>query len=66
MSKSPVLTHPRTRSHLRKRARVCKASAMLSDGLRRYEYDAANRLSNVTTGAGVDAPTTRYVHYPLG
>jgi RHS repeat-associated protein len=40
--------------------------AMLSDGLRRYEYDAANRLANVTTGAGVDAPTTRYVHNALG
>ena len=40
--------------------------AMLTDGLRRYEYDAANRLANVTTGAGVDAPTTRYVHNALG
>jgi hypothetical protein len=40
--------------------------AMLSDGLRRYEYDAANRLANVTTGIGVDAPTTRYVHNALG
>jgi RHS repeat-associated protein len=39
---------------------------MLSDGLRRYEYDAANRLANVTTGIGVDAPTTRYVHNALG
>jgi RHS repeat-associated protein len=40
--------------------------AMLSDGLRRYEFDAANRLANVTTGAGIDAPTTRYVHNALG
>jgi RHS repeat-associated protein len=40
--------------------------ALLSDGLRRYEYDAANRLANVTTGIGVDAPTTRYVHNALG
>ena len=40
--------------------------AMLSDGLRRYEYDAANRLANITTGVGIDAPTTRYVHNALG
>jgi RHS repeat-associated protein len=40
--------------------------AMLSDGLRRYEHDAANRMANVTTGIGVDAPTTRYVHNALG
>jgi hypothetical protein len=40
--------------------------AMLSDGLRRYEFDAANRLANVTTGSGIDAPTTRYVHNALG
>jgi RHS repeat-associated protein len=40
--------------------------AMLSDGLRHYEFDAANRLANVTTGSGVDAPTTRYVHNALG
>ena len=40
--------------------------AMTGDGLRRYEYDAANRLANVTTGVGIDAPTTRYVHNALG
>jgi RHS repeat-associated protein len=40
--------------------------AMTGDGLRRYEFDAANRLANVTTGAGVDAPTTKYVHNALG
>jgi RHS repeat-associated protein len=40
--------------------------AMTGDGLRRYEFDAAGRLANVTTGAGVDAPTTRYVHNALG
>ena len=40
--------------------------ALLADGLRRYEYDAANRLANVTTGVGIDAPTTRYVHNALG
>jgi RHS repeat-associated protein len=66
MPKLPALTNLRTRSCLRKRARVCKASNLLSDGLRRYEYDAANRLANVTTGIGVDAPTTRYVHNALG
>ena len=70
MSKTPAFTHAHTRGHPRKRLRasVCKAkrSALLTDGLRRYEYDAANRLANVTTGAGVDAPTTRYVHNALG
>ncbi len=40
--------------------------AMLKDGLRSYEFDAANRLGNVTTGVGIDAPTTRYVHNALG
>jgi RHS repeat-associated protein len=40
--------------------------AMLKDGLRSYEFDAANRLADVTTGSGIDAPTTRYVHNALG
>ena len=40
--------------------------AMTKDGLRSYEFDAANRLGNVTTGVGIDAPTTRYVHNALG
>jgi RHS repeat-associated protein len=39
---------------------------MTGDGLRRYEFDAAGRLANVTTGSGIDAPTTRYVHNALG
>jgi RHS repeat-associated protein len=40
--------------------------SLLKDGLRSYEYDAANRLADATTGAGIDAPTTRYVHNALG
>jgi RHS repeat-associated protein len=40
--------------------------ALLKEGLRSYEYDAANRLADATTGAGIDAPTTRYVHNALG
>jgi RHS repeat-associated protein len=40
--------------------------AMTKDGLRSYEFDAANRLADVTTGVGIDAPTTRYVHNALG
>ena len=40
--------------------------SLLRDGLRSYEFDAANRLGNVTTGVGIDAPTTRYVHNALG
>jgi RHS repeat-associated protein len=40
--------------------------ALLKDGLRSYEFDAANRLGNVTTGTGPDAPTTRYAHNALG
>ncbi len=40
--------------------------SLLKDGLRSYEFDAANRLGNVTTGTGPDAPTTRYVHNALG
>ena len=70
MPKSSVSTHLRKRSHprLRIRASACKTRriALRNPSLRRYEYDAANRLANVTTGAGVDAPTTRYVHNALG
>jgi RHS repeat-associated protein len=40
--------------------------SMLKDGLRTYEFDAANRLANATTGTGPNAPTTRYVHNALG
>jgi RHS repeat-associated protein len=40
--------------------------SLLKDGLRSYEFDAANRLADVTTGAGIDAPTTKYVHNALG
>ena len=40
--------------------------SLLRDGLRSKEFDAANRLGNVTTGTGPDAPTTRYVHNALG
>jgi RHS repeat-associated protein len=40
--------------------------SLLKDGLRSYEFDAANRLADVTTGAGIDAPITRYVHNALG
>jgi RHS repeat-associated protein len=40
--------------------------SMLKDGLRSYEFDAANRLANATTGTGPNAPTTRYVHNALG
>jgi RHS repeat-associated protein len=40
--------------------------SLLKDGLRSYEFDAANRLANATTGTGPSAPTTRYVHNALG
>jgi RHS repeat-associated protein len=40
--------------------------AMTSDGLRRYEFDAANRLAAMTVGASDTSPTTRYVHNALG
>jgi RHS repeat-associated protein len=70
MPKSLAFTPVRTRSHqrLRIRASVCKSRRITlhHPSLRRYEYDAANRLANVTTGSGVDAPTTRYVHNALG
>jgi hypothetical protein len=35
-------------------------------GLRSYAYDAAGRLSSVTTGASATSPTTRYAHNALG
>jgi hypothetical protein len=40
--------------------------AMTSDGLRSYEFDAANRLAAMTVGAVDTSPTTRYVHNALG
>jgi RHS repeat-associated protein len=40
--------------------------AMTNDGLRRYEFDAANRLAAMTVGAVDTSPTTRYVHNALG
>ena len=66
---------PRTQPRHCVRARVKAQShnyqldangSLLRDGLRSYEFDAANRLGNVTTGVGIDAPTTRYVHNALG
>jgi hypothetical protein len=40
--------------------------AMTSDGLRRYEFDAANRLAAMTAGAFDTSSTTRYMHNALG
>ena len=40
--------------------------ALTSDGLRRFTYNREGRLAAVTTGAGSDAPTTRYAHNALG
>ena len=40
--------------------------ARTGDGLRSYAYDAAGRLSSVTTGASAASPTTRYAHNALG
>ena len=66
---------PRTQPRHCVRARVKAQShnyqldangSLLRDGLRSYEFDAANRLGNVTTGVGSDAPTPRYVHNALG
>jgi RHS repeat-associated protein len=42
------------------------SGALTSDGLRRYEFDAANRLAAMTVGAIDTSPTTRYVHNALG
>jgi RHS repeat-associated protein len=40
--------------------------ALTNDGLRRYEFDAANRLAAMTVGAVDTSPTSRYVHNALG
>ncbi len=40
--------------------------SLISDGLRTYEFDAANRLAASTVGATDASPTTRYVHNTLG
>jgi RHS repeat-associated protein len=42
------------------------AGDLLSDGLRSYQYDSEERLEKVTTGTGVDAPSTQYAHNALG
>ncbi|WP_428000315.1 RHS repeat-associated core domain-containing protein [Acidovorax sp.] len=42
------------------------AGDLLSDGLRTYQYDGQERLEKVTTGTGVDAPSTQYAHNALG
>lgn len=42
------------------------AGDLLSDGLRSYQYDSQERLEKVTTGSGVDAPSTQYAHNALG
>ena len=39
---------------------------LLTDGLRRYTYDAEGRLAAATTGATDVSPTTRYAHNALG
>ncbi|MDB5540077.1 MAG: putative rhs-related transrane protein [Devosia sp.] len=39
---------------------------LTSDGLRSYSYNAEGRLSDVTTGATDNSPTTRYAHNALG
>ena len=62
-------TRPRrcVRARVKANVRCFDANGvLLRDGLRSYEFDAANRLGNVTTGVGIDAPTTRYVHNALG
>lgn len=42
------------------------AGDLLNDGLRSYQYDSQERLEKVTTGTGVDAPSTQYAHNALG
>lgn len=42
------------------------AGDLLSDGLRTFQYDSQERLEKVTTGSGVDAPSTQYAHNALG
>ena len=39
---------------------------LIGDGLRTFVYDPEHRLSDVTTGSGEAAPTTRYAHNALG
>jgi hypothetical protein len=68
-------TRQTARSHTRARlrARSCRLrriveanDAPLKDGLRSYEFDAANRLAAMTVGAVDTSPTMRYVHNALG
>nr|WP_235514192.1 RHS repeat-associated core domain-containing protein [Acidovorax sp. Root217] len=42
------------------------AGDLLTDGLRSFQYDSQERLEKVTTGTGVDAPSTQYAHNALG
>ncbi len=42
------------------------AGDLLNDGLRTFQYDSQERLEKVTTGTGVDAPSTQYAHNALG
>jgi RHS repeat-associated protein len=63
MGLAPYLMH-KTRLSKRTQSRRCTRARKSS--LRSYEFDAANRLADVTTGSGIDAPTTRYVHNALG
>jgi len=42
------------------------AGDLLTDGLRTFQYDSHERLEKVTTGTGVDAPSTQYAHNALG
>ncbi len=64
-------THSHPCAHLGARScrlrRIADANgAMTSDGLRSYEFDAANRLAAMTVGAVDTSPTTRYGHNALG
>jgi hypothetical protein len=58
MSKTSTFMHYGARNRLRQLVRPCKAGALTSDGLRRYEFDAANRLAAMTVGAVDTSPTT--------
>jgi RHS repeat-associated protein len=61
--------HPRARLGARscRLRRIADANgALLKDGLRSYEFDAASRLAAMTVGAVDSSPTTRYVHNALG
>ncbi|WP_158550291.1 MULTISPECIES: RHS repeat-associated core domain-containing protein [unclassified Simplicispira] len=42
------------------------AGDLTHDGLRSYGYDSQGRLESATTGAGEDAPKTKYAHNALG